>query len=251
MNKRFKIVMASYDCFDYIERSVRSVDEQTYTNYDVCVVDDATPDERQRDFLRAWCDERPNWTLIQHDHNTGAMESQYDALVALQPEDQDVIVWVDGDDRLNGHGALRYLNHVYRDFNPLMTYGSYISDPFSETCAPAKPYPPECAAMNDYRNAYKWGIQFNHLRTITGLLYNKLDPRVDFKWRNGEFFRVSADAAIMLPCLEMAGPDRIKVIKQPLYVYSSDNPISEWRKANKETLLTHDYIFKLPKKDRL
>jgi hypothetical protein len=167
----------------------------------------------------------------------------------LNPSDGDVLVWVDGDDRLSSPNALKRLDYNYRRHNPLMSYGSYRPFPASKTCPMASPYPATCRTNREFRQIYKWGIQFNHLRTVTWDLYKHLNPEVDFK-KNGKWFPVSADAAIMIPCMEMAG-DRCLFIKEVLYTYSSENPISEWRKAPAATNDIHDYISKLPKKDLL
>lgn len=248
--RHFKIVMTGYNCFDMIQRSVQSVLDQDYSEYDVCVVDDASTDQRMASFVEKWCNQY-GWKYILHTKNTGAMVSQYEAIQKLDPKNDDVIVWVDADDRLAHQKVLSVLNKTY-DHKPgsvLMSYGSYEADPPDSGCPKPSRYPNQCASKNDYRNAYKWGLQFNHLRTVSWNLYSRLIPEIDFCDSTGQFFKISADTAIMIPCLEMAA-GRYAFIPETLYYYTSDNPLSEWRIANKETLDVHDYIFtKIPRKN--
>ena len=43
---------------------------------------------------------------------------------------------------------------------------------------------------------------------------------------DGEFYKCTFDRAMMYPMVEMAGKDRIVLIKKALYVYNRFNPLS-------------------------
>lgn len=240
----YQIIVAGYDCYDYAGRCLDSIAGQTLTDYNVCVVNDASTDERMEPFLRTYC-KGMGWAFLQRELNAGALRSQHEGITLLDPKEGDVIVWCDLDDSFSSEGSLAVLDSYY-DENTLMTYGSYSSVPYSETCPAVLRYPPECEAENDYRNMSKWGIRYNHLRTVRWELYRQLIPQQDFFFR-GKWMDLASDCAVMIPCLEMAG-GRYKVIPEILYNYSSDNALSEWRKAPNGTDKSHAALMRGPKK---
>lgn len=223
----YKIIVAGYNCYDMIDNCVESIKNQTFTDYDVCMVDDASTDERQAKKVIQHCEEN-QWEYLIRDKNAGALRSQHEGITRMKPKDGDVIVWVDMDDALHSSESLNILNRHYNN-RTLLTYGSYQSVPRSETCPSPARYPRECERRNDYRNLHKWGIRYNHLRTVKWDLYKHLEPKRDFFY-NGDWMHLASDAAVMIPCLEMAN-GRYKFIKDVLYNYTSDNPLSEWRKS--------------------
>jgi len=188
---------------------------------------------------------------ILHKENKGALYSQVEAINALSPEDDDVIVWVDGDDWLAHQNVLKYLSKFYDAHKCLMTYGNYRPDPSSDTCPQPKSYPKEVVLDNSYRvSAYTCGLLFNHLRTVKYLLFKHLKES-DFTWPDGTWFKCAGDTAVMIPCLELAG-GRYRYIDKELYVYNTSNPVSDWRRWSNEIDRTHKYILiDLPKKDPL
>lgn len=241
---RYKLIVAGYNCFDYAKRCLDSIQSQTLKNFDVCVVDDASTDERLAPMLESYCAEQ-GWIFLHRDVNAGALRSQHEGITLLDPEDGDVIVWVDLDDALSSERSLEILDSYYDDDTP-MTYGSYQSVPYSETCPPVMRYPEKCEQRNEYRQMRKWGLNYNHLRTVKWDLYKRLDVKKDFMFR-GEWMHLASDTAVMIPCLEMSG-GKYKVIPEILYNYSSDNPISEWRKAPTGTDDMHAHLMNSPRK---
>lgn len=225
-NNHFKIIVAGYNCVQFAQRCFDSIATQTYTNYDVCVVDDASTDDTAR--LVSENTEAYGWKSLLRIQNAGALRSQHEGITLLAPVDGDVIVWVDMDDAFSSEHSLDNLNSHYDDAT-LMTYGNYQPVPYVDTCPTPSRYPQKCEDRNDYRNMLKWGIQYNHLRTVKWDLYKHLTFERDFSY-NGEWMNLASDAAVMIPCLEMAG-GRYRFISDVLYNYTSDNPISEWRKA--------------------
>lgn len=245
MDTHFKIIVAGYNCFDMIQNCVDSIVSQSYTNYDVCLVDDASTDERQWPLVESLATKH-SWGAIHRTKNAGALRSQHEGITMMDPHDGDVIVWVDMDDALSSNLSLEKLNGYYESDTP-MTYGSYQSVPYSPTCPQPGRYPAECEESNDYRNMLKWGIRYNHLRTVRWELYKRLDVEVDFKYQ-GDWMHLASDAVVMIPCLEMSG-GKYKFIEEVLYSYTSDNPISEWRKAPSGTDDMHAYLRTIKKKD--
>ena len=59
--------------------------------------------------------------------------------------------------------------------------------------------------------------------------------------KNGNYFSVAWDLAIMFPMLEMAG-SRQEFIKEVLYVYNDANPICDHKIRRKEQILAGEEI---------
>lgn len=244
-DRHYKIIVAGYNCEAYAPRCLKSIQEQTYRNFDVCLVDDASTETDLAPFLKAIA-EIQGWKFLHREVNAGALRSQHEGITLMDPQDGDVIVWVDMDDAFSSPDSLAILDSYYDDSTP-MTYGTYQSVPFSETCPEVARYPEECEKRNDYRHLSKWGIRYNHLRTVRWELYKNLDVEKDFMFQ-GDWMHLASDTAVMIPCLEMSG-GKYKLIPDVLYNYSSDNPISEWRKAPKGTDKMHAHLQSLPKKN--
>lgn len=244
-DRHYKVIVAGFNCYDMIQNCVDSIASQDYKNFDVCLVDDASTDERQGPLVAQLAAEH-GWKHLQREENAGALRSQHEGITLMDPQDGDVIVWVDMDDAFATSQSLATLNGYYRDDTP-MTYGNYQSVPFAAGCPTPGRYPRECEQANDYRNLHKWGIRYNHLRTVRWELYSKLDVQQDFMY-NGKWMHLASDTAVMIPCLEMSA-GRYLFIKDVLYSYTSDNPLSEWRKDARGTDAMHNALIHARKKE--
>jgi len=241
--------MPGWNCFPFLERSLRSVAAQHDDGFDVCVVDDASDDPRQPEFIAEFCSER-GWQSIINDQRCGALYNLYHAARALDPAPEDVVLFVDADDRLIDPNVLTRLRWYYDTYQPLMTYGSYRCDPRDDDVTPAMNFPDPVVEANSYRafsgRADPDAIWFNHLRTMRFSLFDRLGPD-DFTFDNGDWFMACYDTAIMIPGLELAG-GRHLMIPEVLYLYTRDNPLSDCRVSTVEVTAAHDLIFSRPPK---
>ncbi len=240
---RFKIVTAVWNSKDWFSACAESILSQE-ERYDVIVIDDASTDGTAEDVAKYCAENR--WQCYFNETNLGVPHNHWAAINLIWAEPEDVVVFVDGDDRLE-EGALTKLRGYYDD-DTLLTYGQYRSEPFSPTCSLAGPYPQDVIDRRAYRehSLLGRGIPWNHLRTVRYSVLSQLTEK-DFQFANGEWYRMSGDAAVMYPCLELAG-DNFKFIDEVLYVYNSENPQSEWRKAPREGDKVHqDVLHRKPK----
>lgn len=246
---KFCVVVAAYNCLDHIENCLQSISEQSYSNFSVCVVDDNSDDQLQRDMIEKYCTQH-NWSQIFNDQRMGALYNQVMAIKTICTDPDDVIVFCDGDDALSYPNVLHKLNKIYEGNSDIeLTYGSYQSVPHADTCPPVRIYPQRVIRNRTYREFTKSsGIYWNHLRTFKFKLFQQMDEDIDFKDENGEWFLTSPDTAMMTPALELAKEHRY--VSDTLYNYTSSNPISEWRIHSDLVNKNSAYILNLPKKER-
>lgn len=248
---RFKIVCTGFEAMRWLPRCLKSISGQDYPDFDVVVADDGSSSKMEGTFIAEFCrlgNDMPGnrrWVCIARKNNVGVLASQHECIHAICTDPDDVIVIVDSDDFLPSPGSLSRLAGHY-DEDTLMTYGSYASFPFSSTCPPAIPFPKEVIEARSFREFIREGgpVSFNHLRTYRYGLYNQIPPDPYFK-RRGQWLKNGVDVAVMVPCLELAGP-RHKVIEDELLAYNSVNPLSFWRTRRKALAADDHYILRLP-----
>lgn len=242
---QFHIITAVWNSRPFIEGCLESVIAQN-DDYTITIVDDASTDGT-RQVVETYCAEN-GWIFTPNDTNMGVPYSHYSATHFNQWPDDDVFVFLDGDDQLAPRALRRLRNYYHSDPDLQLTYGQYRSEPFSPTCSLAGPYPQDVIERRAYRehSLLGRGIPWNHLRTMKCGLFYQLEIQ-DFQFLDGEWYRMSGDAAVMYPCLELAG-DNFRFLEDTLYVYNSENPLSEWRKAPREGDRVHqDVLHRRPK----
>jgi len=236
MRPHFCVVVPAFNCAAWIVRSLESIAEQSYTEYSVVVVDDASTDSSMREKIRSFCRPR-GWKWRFEPINRGSLHSIYAGIEELGASGDQVVVTVDGDDWLAHSDVFSYVASVYEKGDVDLTYGHFRYSPSGEE-AVAVPY--QIGAPRSDQGE----VMPAPLRTFRAALWHAINPD-DLKDERGEFLRYATDWAFMMPMMEMAG-DRIHRIDEVLYVYNFDNPINEWKVAGAEQQAVKDYIRSLP-----
>lgn len=216
MSPHLKIIIPSYNSLKWLRKTLTSVSSQNYKNYAVCVIDDASTQPGQREYIEAYCKEH-NWEFILRSANQGALKNIIDGTQHLKPKDDDVIVTIDGDDWLYSKNVFKKIAEAYQDPAVLMTYGQYITYPRWELgiCKPL--------SIHNFRSP---PFITSHLRTYKYKIW-KLIKDEDFKDSSGNYFNTAGDLAIMYPLIEMSGGKGCRFIQDILYVYNLDNPLND------------------------
>jgi glycosyltransferase involved in cell wall biosynthesis len=236
LQRRFVVVIASYNNAQWYKGNLDSVFSQEYDNYRVIYIDDCSPDNTGA-LVRQYIDDHEQAeriTLICNKERKRALCNLYTAIMSC--DDDEIIVLLDGDDKFYYPGVLRYLNTVYADPNVWLTYGQFTRYP-SNTTGFNKPIPFEVIQNNSFRS-YHPGP--SHLRTFYTKLFKLIDVE-DLKFE-GDFFAMTYDLAMMMPMMEMAGFHH-KFIPDILYVYNEGNPIND-HKVSEELQLKCDRIIR-------
>lgn len=241
------VVVPSYNTPECLAQCLFSVEHQKFDEpFNVIVIDDASPDPEQSVVMRQWCEPR-GWTHITNDQNLCAPYTIFQGIGASGARPDDVIVLLDGDDRLAAN-ALDTISRIYAVSPDIwLTYGNYLPIP-DQGHTLASDYPTLVRWNRDFRSHPK--IRFNHPITFRRHLWDRLDE-ADLQDDHGAWFRAAYDVAIIIPMLEMAGPDRYVFCDEQMYLYNAANPLSECDTKPAEGDEVHRIVRSRPKKPML
>lgn len=244
---KFIIISAVYNMSQYLKANIDMLKHQDYDNFQVYFGDDLSTDDSCK-VIEDNVKGDPRFHLIRHTEKKFSMGNICACIEAADPSDEDVIILVDGDDRLANNLVLTCINQTYADTNCLMTYGSFGTNGEKHKCC--KAYPSFAATFNLFR-FFKW--RASHLKTFKYKLWKKINKsdltitKQEYErtiknallkgkiktWQNlkkvkyedivtarEEYVRRCDDKAFTLPMLEMAG-NRSVFINELLYEYDA------------------------------
>ena len=217
MNK-FVIIVPLYNVEKWIRTNINSVLSQTFENYECYYIDDMSTDSTSS-VIESFNSDKIN--LIRNNEKKYALRNIVEAIQLAKPNDEDIIVTLDGDDWLSRKDCLQILNSYYQD-DTLLTYGRYMNYPQGTLPVNVTKYSNHVVENNSYREA-PW--RASHLRSFKYKLWKQIDLN-DLKDGDGNFYEMAWDLAFMFPMLEMAG-DRWKYVKEVLYCYNLTNPLND------------------------
>lgn len=227
---KFKIVSVGWNCEQFIQRTLDSVANQSYEDWEICIVYDPC-DDAGADIIRQWCwqDQKKRHFRINY-AQLWATRNQWEAIHdILKAKDDEVIVFLDLDgDKFAHTEVLAHLVDYYGGDggDTLLTYGNYRPVPDPGTHIGAQQWPAAVVRENSYRAYTNMnGPCFNHLRTVKAKVFNAI-PLDQFKWANGKWYQGATDYVTMIPALELAN-GRYKFIKEVLVDYNHDNPFAD------------------------
>ncbi len=239
MSNKFIVIVPVYNSVQWIEECIDSIMTQTYKNFELIVVDDCSTDGTYDAINRAHTKYENKFTICRNHHRLGTpLANNIKAIELFSHDKEDIIVTVDGDDKLSSNAVLAYLNNIYENPNVYMTYGTFV--PMSHSYpAFGKPIKNTQA----YRKSGAWIA--SHLRTFKNKLWRQLKDE-DLRDAEGNYFTVANDAAYMFPLIEMCGQKHLRYIKTVLYKYNDLNPMNDMKVQKEEQMATDRYIRSKP-----
>lgn len=246
----FKIISVGWECGDAIYRTLNSIEKQVHTDWEAHIVDDASGPEQQQ-IIKDWCDSHGDrWSYTLNAENRGAVRNQYEGVRAMNPSDEDVIVFLDLDgDQLAHEFVLLRLEKFYSD-DTLVTYGNYRPVPDPGGPMPVHPFPPDVVERNSYREyTQTHGTRYNHLRTTKWKVLKHI-PKSYFMFSESEWLFSPTDLVVMMGCLELAG-GKYKCIGETLLLYNEQQPHPDHTRNPEENVRGSNYTFSLPPLERL
>lgn len=218
----FVIVIPSYNNKEWYEKNLDSALEQTYKNYHVVYINDASTDGTG-DLVAAYVRKKDidkKVTLLSNKKRNGALANIYH--VVHNCADNDVIVLLDGDDWLAHRNVLKRLYDSYAHKKKWLVYSQFAFWPGIEVgwnrAFSTRQYKNSTSARN---------YSPSHLRTFYAGLFKKI-KHADLM-HEGDFFAMTWDMAIMLPMVEMASDGHVQFIDETMYIYNNSNPLSDHR----------------------
>jgi glycosyltransferase involved in cell wall biosynthesis len=209
-NNRFIFIIPFRNVKDYITQCSNTIIVQNYKNWIAVFCDDESNDDTT-DYIT----KDTRFTIKRNEKRITALPNIHYGIVDSNLDDEDIICLLDGDDFLIRTDALDILNKLYQD-NTLLTYGQYIWP--NGQPGHCIPYTEETFAK--LRSGGYWA---SHMRTFKYKLYKEMmnqDPELScYKDKNGDFYTITYDVAIMTPLMEIAGFNKIKFNPEPVYYY--------------------------------
>lgn len=231
MMRKFQVVVPSFNSVDFLPKTLASIESQTFQDYSVCVINDASTLPQQGVIIDDYCT-RNEWQSITHQKNTGALQGLVEALKLLAPVDEDVVVVIDGDDWLAHPKVFETLHRIYSAEDLYMTWGQCeIYPPGKTPMRYAQPIPDMIIEQKLYRDI---PFVFWHPATFKYFLFRHIQD-ADLRDINGEYFRIMKDKATLFPMLEMAGRKK-KYIDETLYIYNLSNPLNDYANTPEEEI---------------
>jgi glycosyltransferase involved in cell wall biosynthesis len=206
-----KIIVNCGPCEEWIGHCFTSLRSQTCRDWEAFVTVDACGDRTYQQAIAARRDD-PRIFITRNEQRQYSMRNLVEGIARSNAAPEDIIVCVDGDDWLLHDDSLRIITRTYAQEDCWLTYGSWICNwPHTPGCWPG--YPDDA---DNFRELEWLGTA---VRTWKKWLWDRIDP-VDFRDRNGKFFRVVEDVAAMFPMMEMSTIRRMRHIAEPILFYN-------------------------------
>ncbi len=223
--KHFVIIVPSFNNKDWYIKNLSSIFEQTYKNYSVIYLDDASSDGTAQ-LVEQYVHEQgkaEHVKIISNKERVGGLGNIYNAV--HQSADTSIAIELDGDDWFAHNRVLEVLNKVYQDPNIWLTYGQFKMYPTNQYGWELGYKQIEQSVINNgnYR-ASEWTS--SALRTWYVWLFKRI-KKEDLLYQN-KFYMMTWDQAFMLPMLEMAGRHSY-FIPDILYIYNIDNVRNDFK----------------------
>jgi glycosyltransferase involved in cell wall biosynthesis len=219
----FKVIIQAYNCKRWILECLKSVSRQDYDNWQAVIHVEPSLDKTHKlvhTYLREIKDDRFIW--VKNQRRRLRPTNDIEAIKLSKPHNEDVIMILDGDDWLYSDHVFSYLNKVYQNEDIWVTWGSYIHSHNGERGKAAQPIPePDDDAFNGRRC---W--RYSHLKTFRYFLWKGVRDEDLREMQTSGYYPVAWDMAMMFPMVEMAGKEHGKYISKILYLYNTENPIS-------------------------
>jgi len=225
------ILTTTYNCENFVERSLSSIMSQRFMDFTCYITDDMSTDNtvsKIKNFIK----DDNRFKLIE---NTKKMyqPGNYDQVIrGLNIPDEEICLEVDGDDWLPNSNVFGLVNDVYTKENIWMTSGSFKY----HDGRPGFANPP-----NNFNNIRKQNFTLSHMRTWKSWLWKKIKLE-DLKDEKGDYWEVAGDLSYMFPMFEMSGPEKYKHIEDIIYIYNESNPLNDHKVNMEKVVLTVNKI---------
>jgi glycosyltransferase involved in cell wall biosynthesis len=229
------ILTTTYNCENFVERSLLSIMSQTFKDFTCYITDDMSNDDTVK-IIKDVIRNDSRFVLIGN-QTKKYQPGNYDQVIRdLNVSDDEICVEIDGDDWLPNSEVLSRINKIYEDNDVWMTSGSFKY----HDGRPGFANPP-----TNFDNIRNQTFTLSHLRTWKSWLWKKIKEE-DLKDVNGNYWSVAGDLSFMYPMLEMSGEKHFKFIPEILYIYNESNPLNDHKVNMNKVISTVNVIRNKP-----
>jgi hypothetical protein len=217
--KPFVILVTSYNTAPYVEKNLLSLFSQSYENYRLIYIDDASSDatyEKVKESVRR-LDTKKRTTLIHNPSHQGELMSIYNAAHGCL--DHEIVILMRGEDFFAHENVLSTLNQKYADPHVWLTFGHSLEYPSFEKGGKLLS---EKIVNNQSVRKVPWTAP--HPYTFYAALFKQI--HLEDLFYRGHPYPMGIDQALFLPLLEM-GAHHHSACKEILYLKNEDHPLSE------------------------
>ena len=239
MNK-FIIIIPAYNVEKWVGLNLELIKNQSYTNFECIFIDDASTDDTLN-VVKKYIDNDSRFHILTNDQNNGsALANHIKAYDYIKPNDEDIILRVDGDDWLSSVFVLEYLNHIYTNSDTWMTYGTYQIYPSMQTGEHQCVSIPQ--TVHDNRSYRQNPHIYSHLRSHKSFLFNAINRKDMIDPNTNNYYAEAEDCAHLFAMVEMCGEEHIHLCDDILYILNRENPLNDGKvgltkqKANEQTI---------------
>lgn len=212
---RALVIVNGWNCEAYVEACIKSILDQDYKDFSLVIIDDGSTDKTTMLILKMGIARFIDYRHcpLEKSVGTAAARAFGQAVADNEGMDYEVVIWVDMDDVLLP-GAITRVMKEYENPDCWLTYGGCVSMSHGRATLPDQ-------ALYFKSNWYrKEDWRYVHLRTHRkNLLYHLTDEDI-----TGGSYHAYPDINMLFCMLELAGPDHIRVITEPLYHYRDNHP---------------------------
>ena len=210
---KYIFVTVCYNFDKWIGKCIKSAINQKYKNWEMYVIDDNSSDNSVSVAEKAAGDD-PRIKIIKNAQNMcGVYNKTINFVKHAKPNDEDVIVTLDGDDYLLHENVLDSLNKIYSN-GYWLTYGGCTHDG-------SQKFPEGWdTPVNWHTSLRNQRFCLIHLKSHKFFLAKNIKNK-DLCYRNGQMFKYSDDVIMYIPMAEMSGQKRCFYINDKLYFYNT------------------------------
>lgn len=217
----FIILIGSRNNGQWVKDNISSILSQDYQNYKVIYYNDASDDNTEDEYNHIVKD-NPKFIYVKSD--TRKLKTWfYENLENYTSiNDNDIIVFLDGDDMFYCDNVLSYINSIYIQSDCWLTYGGMIvweGDDKLTSPNPQNSEIPSHISLNKLYRKDSW--RTSHLKTMRGAIWKKIDKN-DLIYNN-QYIVGPDDLAIMFSALELCPTNKIYRVTDPIYLYNHTN----------------------------
>lgn len=220
--RKFKILITSYNNEDWTETCLNSVKIQTYGNFEVIFFDDCSQDKTYQ-IASEIVGEDKRFKL----NKLGERKTKswiFSNLVDKEVDNNDIVLFLDGDDWLAHENVLKEISEYYNEYFPWVSYGGMVvwdgGDDVKNGYPQNTPYSPQVLHQREFR---KDDWRSSHTKTMLGFLWKSIIKSNFVSKQDDRYILGGDDLVIMFDAMEQCLPAANKIGRFDFttYVYNT------------------------------